>query len=81
MARYTISEVKIDGSYQVQDLLELSMNIGANRHGVLTYGGLIPEDKAKQYIQQTAEKQFVKVNLRGELEFCGCPQEIITEHL
>ena len=41
MASYTIEDVKIEGSYPVAKLLELSMNVGVNQHGVLTYGGLI----------------------------------------
>ena len=80
MARYTIDEVGIEGSYRVSKIQELSMDIGVNRHGALTYGGLVPEEDAARIVQQSADKQIVKVYLHGELEFCGYPQEIITEH-
>ena len=43
MASYKINEVKIDGGYPVKQLLEFSMDIGVNRHGTLTYGGLADE--------------------------------------
>ena len=80
MARYTISEVKIDGSYPVQEIWELSMDAAANRHGFLTYGGLISEEAAIRYIQQSADKQTVNVSLRGETEFCGYPHYISVEY-
>ena len=79
MAWYTIKEVKIDGGCPVNEILELSMEVGANRHGLLTYGGLVPEEAAKQYIRQNADHQAIMVSLLGELEFCGYPQEIVTD--
>jgi len=75
-----MGEVKIEGNYPVIELLEISMNVGANRHGLLTYGGLVSEEAAKQYIRQSADEQVVKVSLRGDLEFCGYPQNIAVEH-
>jgi len=75
-----MGEVRIDGNYPVIELLEISMDIGVNRHGLLTYGGLISEDSAKQYISQSADRQVVNVSLRSGLEFCGYPQEIAVEH-
>jgi len=80
VARYTIGEVKIDGCYPIREILELSMDVGVNRHGFFTYGGLISEDAAKRYIQQNADRQVVKVSLRNELEFCGFPQVIAINH-
>ncbi|GHU60224.1 hypothetical protein FACS1894171_0820 [Clostridia bacterium] len=79
MARYTIDEVKIEGAYPVGEILELSMDIGVNAHGTLTYGGLVSEDAAIKYIQQSADGQFVKVFLRGNLEFCGYLQNITVD--
>ena len=80
MASYTMGEVRIDGDYPVSKLLELSMDVGANRHGTLTYGGLADEDDAKRYVGQGAEKRTVSVSLRDELEFCGYPQAITAEN-
>jgi len=79
MARYTMGEVKIDGIYPVDEVMELAMDIGVNRHGLLTYGGHVSKDDAKRYIQQNAEGQAVSIYLRGELEFCGPVQTIIAE--
>jgi hypothetical protein len=76
MARYAIDEVSIEGDYPVDEILELSMDIGTNIHGRLTYGGHVSEEAAKQFIQQSAEKLSVKVSLRGEPEFWGYPEEI-----
>ena len=79
MARYTMGEVKIDGIYPVDEVMELAMDIGVNHHGLLTYGGHVSKDDAKRYIQQNAEGQAVSISLRGELEFCGQVQTIIAE--
>ena len=79
MARYTRSEVKIEGAYPVLELLELTMDIGVNRHGTLTYGGYVAEENAAYYIHQSAERQLVNVFLNDELEFCGYPQEISVD--
>jgi len=75
-----MGKVNIEGNYPVDEVLELSMDIGVNRHGHLIYGGLVPEDVAKQYIQKSAAKEIVNVSLCGELEFCGYPQDIDVEH-
>ena len=56
MASYTRGDIKIAGRYPVIELQELSMDIGVNRHGVLTYGGHISEEAAKRYLMQNAEK-------------------------
>ena len=80
MANYRIGEVTIEGGYPVRELLELSMDIGANHHGRLTYGGLVEESDAMKLIEQKAEGQRVRVYLGGILEFCGCPQEITAEY-
>lgn len=79
MARYTIDEVKIEGAYPVEEILELAMDCGVNAHGTLTYGGLVDESAAMQYVEQRADGQTVKVFLRGELEFCGCPQKVAVD--
>jgi len=80
MARYILSEIEIEGAYPVEKILELSMDVGVNRHGTLTYGGLISPDDAEKYIKQSANKQIVSVYLREELEFCGYPSEISAEY-
>jgi len=80
MAVYTMGEVKIDGNYPVNEVLELSMDVGANRHGRLIYGGLVSEEDAQRYIRQSADGEVVSVFLRDEIEFCGCPHEVLVEH-
>jgi len=80
MAVYTMGEVKIEGKYQVHEKLELKMNIGVNRHGYLTFGGLVSEEQAMEYPKQNADKEVVSVSLRGEVEFCGYPHEITVAY-
>ena len=76
MSTYTISEVRIEGAYPVRDVLGLSMNIGVNRHGIFTYGGLISSEDADKFIRQNAEDEVIRVHLRDELEFCGHVNEV-----
>jgi phage baseplate assembly protein gpV len=71
--------VRIEGNYSVDSLLELEMDIGVNKHGVLTYGGYVSEDAAMRYIQQKAEGQTVDIYLRDVLEFCGHIQKLTAE--
>ena len=59
MASYTMDEVVIEGKYPVQKILELSMDIGVNRHGEFTYGGLVTEEEAEQYLRRDGEKEIV----------------------
>lgn len=80
MACYTMDEVKIVGAYTIDKILDLSMEISVNSHGKLTYSGIISEDLARKYIQQDADSQVIKVSLLDDLEFCGYPQVIVTEH-
>jgi len=79
MAQYIMNDVKIEGSYLIRNLLELTMDVGVNRHGTLTYGGYVSEDDALRYIQQSSDMQIVSVSLHDELEFCGYVQSISAE--
>ena len=79
MAHYIRSEIRIDGDYPVIELLELSMDLGVNRHGTLTYGGYVSEADAARCLRQSAEAQIVSLFLGDKLEFCGYPQEINLE--
>ena len=79
MAVYTMGDVKIEGSYPVDEILELAMDVGANRHGWLLYRGLISEEDANRYIKQSADGQIVSVSLLDEVEFCGCPHDVVVE--
>ena len=80
MARYIASEIKIEGSFPVKDLQEISMNLGVNRHGELSYGGLISAEEARAFIKIDANQEFVSVSLRDELEFRGFPDIIEVEN-
>lgn len=76
MANYTMSDVSIEGAYQIPNVTELSMDIGVNRHGVLIYGGIIPESLVLPYIRQDAAQQAMRVFIGEQLEFYGYPQDI-----
>jgi len=79
MARYKMDELRIDGACCPDKVLEFTMDIGVNRHGVVTYGGYIAEDVARQYVQQRLDNHVVNIYLKDELEFCGIVQKIRTE--
>jgi hypothetical protein len=79
MAWYTIDDVRIEGKYPVEKILDIALDVGVNRHGTLTYSGLIPKDEAIRYVQQDSDKQAIKVYICDKLEFCGYPEEIHTE--
>ena len=76
MANYTMDEVKIEGSYPVIKIQELSMDIGVNRHGTLIYGGLVTAKEGLEYVKKQAAKEIVNVYIRDELEFCGYVNDI-----
>jgi len=80
MAVYTMGDVSTKGNYPIDEMLEIKMNIGVNRHGFLTFGGLVSEEVARKYANRSADNEVVSVYLRGELEFCGYPHGITVEY-
>lgn len=80
MARYTMGEVRIEGTLQVNPILELSMNIGVNRHGLLEYGGIISGEDAARVQKQKEDGQIIKLFLRDELEFCGHALKVTIDY-
>ena len=79
MAWYSLKDIRIEGNYPLEVVSDMSMDIAVNQHGSLTYSGLVPIDVALKYVRQSSDKQLIKVYIKDELEFCGYPDEIITD--
>jgi hypothetical protein len=71
-----VDDIQITGGPTIESLLEFSMSVKANEHGILRYHGIINEIDSEKILDRANKADLITVLLQGETFFIGQPMSI-----
>lgn len=71
MAKLTVRDISLQGTFTVDILQKLSLKAAVNNHAVLKYSGIIDNIRGLRLVEQETAGQKMRLYLEDKLVFCG----------